>query len=355
MRIRKKFLQLTSYTYPHGTEGFLKSYLPEGTIPDGFGNYYIVVGEKPTSMFTCHLDTACREQKKVKHFFPDDRFIATDGTSILGADDKAGMVVILYMIQKKIPGVYFFFTGEEVGCVGSRKLAENWLKFPLHSQINKVVSFDRRGTGSIITHQLYGRCCSDEFANSLARALNRTSDSLKLAPDDTGIVTDSAQFVDLVGECTNISVGYYKEHTHYECQDIHFLTTLCNAVVKIDWNSIEIKRFAGEDGVETGNLEFSAEYYSYFKTKEGTKKMFISKSHILSEISHIWEWVQERSTYFSIKNVIWNGHKLYLEDTFGNLFDIGTRDQIMDFIPKLGSVPTSKLRSSLGTTKICLA
>ena len=39
--------------------------------------------------------------------------------TILGADDKAGMVILLYMIEKKIPGLYYFFIGEEVGCIGS--------------------------------------------------------------------------------------------------------------------------------------------------------------------------------------------------------------------------------------------
>jgi hypothetical protein len=27
------------------------------------------------------------------------------------------------MIENKIPGLYYFFLGEEVGCVGSRKVA----------------------------------------------------------------------------------------------------------------------------------------------------------------------------------------------------------------------------------------
>jgi hypothetical protein len=52
------------------------------------------------------------------------------------------MVVLLYMIEKKVPGLYYFFLGEEVGCVGSNNLAQNF-NWP---QITKVVSFDRRGT-----------------------------------------------------------------------------------------------------------------------------------------------------------------------------------------------------------------
>ena len=167
MRITKKFLQLTRFTYPHGTElGLLKN-LPNGYQEDGHGNYYLLIGEKPSTMFTCHLDTADRTQTRVNHVF-DGNMIRTDGTSILGADDKAGMTVISYMISKGIPGLYYFFIGEERGCVGSSRLSKVWNSRPESSYITKCISFDRRGTDSVITEQLYGVCCSLEFAKDLS-------------------------------------------------------------------------------------------------------------------------------------------------------------------------------------------
>jgi hypothetical protein len=87
MRIRRKFLQLTRWTYPYGTEPTIESYLPDGVRKDENDNYYITIGENPTTMFACHLDTACSEQEKVKHV-QDEKFIRTDGRTILGADDK---------------------------------------------------------------------------------------------------------------------------------------------------------------------------------------------------------------------------------------------------------------------------
>ncbi len=35
MKIKKKFLQLTGKTYPHGTENELKSHLPKEKHPQG--------------------------------------------------------------------------------------------------------------------------------------------------------------------------------------------------------------------------------------------------------------------------------------------------------------------------------
>ena len=98
MRITRKFLQLTKKTYPYGTESQLESYLPQGYTKDEFGNYYILIGDNPSTMFTCHLDTACSTQSDIKHVFKDKDLVTTDGTTVLSADDKAGMTVILYMI-----------------------------------------------------------------------------------------------------------------------------------------------------------------------------------------------------------------------------------------------------------------
>ena len=132
------------------------------------------------------------------------------------------------MIEKKISGLYYFFIGEERGCIGSSALSNSFLKkdskYPQELlNINKVVSFDRRGTKSVITSQLYGDCCSPEFANELCNRLNNSKYGLEMEPDNTGILTDSAQFVDLIPECTNISVGYYREHTNEECLDLSYL------------------------------------------------------------------------------------------------------------------------------------
>ena len=232
MRITRKFLQLTKKTYPYGTESQLESYLPQGYTKDEFGNYYILIGDNPSTMFTCHLDTACSTQSDIKHVFKDKDLVTTDGTTVLSADDKAGMTVILYMIEKGVPGLYYFFIGEECGCVGSKQVSRVWSGNPLSKNITKVVSFDRRGTDSVITEQWTGVCCSNDFAVELSKRLNSVDSTFNYKPDPTGIYTDSAQFMSSVQECTNISVGYYGEHGYSELQDLNHLRKLCKAVCK---------------------------------------------------------------------------------------------------------------------------
>lgn len=239
MNITKKFLQLTSRTYPHGTEQELFHLLPKSLQEDEFGNLFIKIGESDV-MFTSHLDTATKANTEVVHIFDGD-IIKTDGTTILGADDKAGVTIMLNMIEKKIPGLYYFFLGEEVGCIGSRKVADVQ-KVEKIPGINKVISFDRRATSSIITYQSSKRCCSDTFGDALAKAFNDVETTFDYKLDKNGVLTDSIQFISIYPECTNISVGYYDEHTFRERQDIAHLTKLAEACLKVDWTSLPVER-----------------------------------------------------------------------------------------------------------------
>jgi hypothetical protein len=242
MNIKEKFLELTNRTYPHGTEEELFPILfntVDGLQKDEFGNLFIKIGDSDV-MFTSHLDTATSSNTPVNHVFDGD-IIKTDGKSILGADDKAGVTIMLYMIKNNIPGLYYFFLGEEVGCIGSKKVA-NVQKENKIEGINKVISFDRRGTNSVITFQSGKRCCSDNFGKTLAAQLNQADGSFMYENDPTGVLTDSIQFINIYSECTNISVGYQSEHTYSETQNIKHLEKLAEACLKVDWNSLPVER-----------------------------------------------------------------------------------------------------------------
>ena len=245
--IKGTFLSLVTETYPHGYEEEVVKYLPNFLKKDGHGNYYHIIGKSDTA-FTCHLDTASRSKNDINliEFEKDGQtFIATDGKSILGADDKAGVTVLMYMIHNNVPGVYWFFIGEERGGIGSRAVANDFGNYPFMKDVKKVVSFDRRNYFSVITQQMGVQCCSNEFAKSLCDEMNKYGMRLNLDP--TGVFTDSANFIDLVPECTNISVGYFDEHRNSESQNITYLEKLCKASVSCNWNSLTIKRKIGID------------------------------------------------------------------------------------------------------------
>jgi hypothetical protein len=380
MRIVRKFKQLTSFTYPFGTESDLEKYLPVGFQKDDWGNYFYKVDGDLSTMFTCHLDTSCIYKEKVNHIF-DGNVIRTDGTTILGADDKAGMVILLYMIENSVPGIYYFFVGEERGCVGSSKLSANWNFSEFSKTVKKIISFDRRGTDSIITEQLYGVCCSNEFALELAQRLNYSNQIFNFKPDPTGIYTDSAQFTKLVPECTNISVGYYNEHSTSEYQNIDFLKSLCKSVCEIDWKTLPIKRFGLSDFDEESELkddsyeyknesvaeqeqfelddEWSNRYYSYFYVNGTQSIMYVSDSRVKEETEIIRNWVNNTSEkkliyYFEHsflnKDIFWDGDLLYIVDenaksVLERLTYLTNRSKLSELIPDLKFVKIKHLKS----------
>lgn len=290
MNIKDKFLELTCRTYPHGTEQELFHLLGEGLVEDEFGNLFIKIGESDV-MFTSHLDTATSTLTKINHEF-DKNIIKTDGKSILGADDKAGVVIMLYMIEKNVPGLYYFFLGEEVGCIGSKKVA-NKLKTEKIEGIDKVISFDRRGTTSVITYQSSQRCASDKFGEALALQLNNVDDTFSYKIDDTGVLTDSIQFIKIYSECTNISVGYQSEHTFDESQDIEHLEKLAIACVKVDWNNLPVERdpskteyksYGRYSGYGSGGWDYYDDYYRGYNSN----KSWNSWSKPVAKTENIW-------------------------------------------------------------------
>ena len=244
MSVKDTFIKLTKSTIPSGHDKMVEPLLPKGYQKDFHGNYFIKIGDS-TVMFTSHCDTADSGQPKEVTHVMDGDIIKTDGKTILGADDKAGMAVMIYMIENKVPGLYYFFLSEERGCVGSRAL-NNYLKGagkedPIYKKIDKVIAFDRRDYDSVITFQVSERCCSDEFADELANRLN-VAGGFKYRKDTTGSVTDSHQVAERFPECTNLSVGYKDQHSVRETQDIVFLDKLAKACCKMDWETLPVKR-----------------------------------------------------------------------------------------------------------------
>jgi hypothetical protein len=110
----------------------------------------------------------------------------------------------------------------------------------LLAQFDRAVAFDRRSTISVISHQGMGRCCSDVFATALSNWLNDLG--MMMQPDDSGIYTDTAEWTDIIAECTNVSCGYFNEHSTDEWLDLNHFNDLVKAVVQLDWDALPIAR-----------------------------------------------------------------------------------------------------------------
>jgi putative aminopeptidase FrvX len=217
-----------------------------GMMIDGAGNLHVDMRSTQDcrTLFVAHTDTV-HGAGGINEFTQGARKLTAKGAP-LGADDAAGIAILCAMIQHGVPGYYIFTRGEECGGVGSKHLATAW--GDLLEQFDRAIAFDRKGTTDVITRQAAcGKCCSPEFADALSDALN-AHDGLMYMPMDTGVYTDTAEFTYQIPECTNISVGYYHEHTAKEWLDMTHWRALCAAACAIKWDELPTVRALDDDG-----------------------------------------------------------------------------------------------------------
>ena len=243
MTYRPTYLEMVSYKRPQGSKSqnkFCRRFIrPIFGVPDVHGNYTKIIndGDKlPHVAFMAHHDTVHREGGRQTPI-AEAEFVKI-AADCLGADCTTGVYIILRMIEANIPGVYVIHAAEEIGCVGSRALVKDTPEWFTH--VKAAISFDRKGYYSIITHQLGRRTCSDAFAHSLAGILGGDFET-----DPTGAYTDSNEYVDYIPECTNLSVGYFNQHTSKEFQDVAFMEALITDLIAADWSKLVIERKAG--------------------------------------------------------------------------------------------------------------
>ncbi len=240
MNFKETFLKLTEYTIPYEQESKLEKYLPRGYKKDSIGNYYIQIGNSET-LFTTHLDTYSDKYEKVNHVI-EGNIIKTDGKTILGGDNKLGMTILLGMIERGIPGTYYFFIGEEPILSGGLFGSQNALQAnpSFFKKFKRAVAFDRKQTGSIVTRQKARFCCSKEFANTLSEEFTKLGINSK--PDPNAYYTDTATFMDIIPECTNISAGGWDEHYTTEYVDIKYAESVLNVACKVKWEELPTER-----------------------------------------------------------------------------------------------------------------
>lgn len=281
--VSKLLYDLLVRATPHGHEDKLKDLMPKGAETDACGNMIYRIGraKEHKTMFSSHMDTVQRGTDLRRLVHDKSCFVyatnADGSPSVLGADDKIGMYIMLRMMEKKIPGMYVFHVGEECGGIGSEWLVKNNPKYFTH--IDRCVAFDRMDYSSVITAQ-HGVCCSDEFADALCDELNKGMPAYcKFEPDNTGVFTDSENYVGLIGECTNLSVGYFNQHTTSEHFDPIWLeSTFLPIVLGLDWSALPTVR----EPEARATYSYSGNYHS-------------SSSGKHDPWAYISEWSQEAS------------------------------------------------------------
>lgn len=304
-RIVQTFYDLTRYTSPYGTEtDVYGDVLTELGFTWNNWGFSAEVGTPAQQrvVLAAHLDDVSRDHTKVKLTYTDEKetSVFNNANEILGADDKTGVALLIYMYCQGVPGTYILFFGEECGCIGSNE----WIKGVEHGQYDAMISFDRRGYDSVITHQCSNRTASDEFANALAEQINGQHTGLHFQPDDGGVFTDSNVARFKIPECTNLSVGYDGAHSAKESQDMEFLEMLGDALLHVDWSALPIKR--DPQVIDRKSYTYSGKYSSASWDDDGYEDYWDEKDRAKRRLSTALEQIKNKTmTLAELKKDSW--------------------------------------------------
>lgn len=265
-------LEMLTYMRPANSQAeveFINKFLMPlpGAQVDGFGNIWLDVGAaEPNIIWSSHTDTVHHDSGRQKLAFKDSMVCADvqrrklnsqeldalmkdymrtskmphvpkdkKTTNCLGADCTSGIWLMIEMIKAGQPGRYIFHREEETGGHGSSHIARN--ESHLLKGIEFCVALDRKGYYDVITHQMVGRTASNAFAASMADILGGNFKAC-----DGGTFTDSANYADIVPECTNLSIGYFHQHGPGEYQDLEFILWMRDKLCSADFSTLVVDR-----------------------------------------------------------------------------------------------------------------
>ena len=280
-------------------EAINKFIIPTGAVADRFGNYHLKIGDTPI-IWSSHTDTVHMKSGTQKITYGEkDGCIYLDETvkkaDCLGADDGAGMWLMIKMIEAGVSGHYVLHREEEIGGNGSSFITQDADWQAEFKEYKAVIALDRRGYNNVITHQ-GSRCCSDKFAQELSDQLNTLMyrDGLDLNDPATvkyyqwkgarGVWTDSANYTDIVGACTNLSVGYFNQHSYLECLDPKFLEELLQALIHLDTDAL-----LESCTRQPGDVEVVPRYYGHGNWSKKSPKVPTHGGNILLDDDPLYD------------------------------------------------------------------
>lgn len=162
-------------------------------------NYLIAEGDIPIAL-VAHLDTV--HAVEPFQFFYDEKEMVMWSPQGLGADDRAGVILILSILSEGYRPHLIFTTGEEHGGIGANKLVKDYNEVPFN--IDFMIELDRCGSEDAVFYD----CMNHSFIDYIC---------------SFGFTFEEGSFTDIciLGRnwniaATNLSVGYYNEHTKAE-------------------------------------------------------------------------------------------------------------------------------------------
>lgn len=202
---------------------------------DAHYNVYIVNGESPKDLYIAHADTCDSEDTPMfKELEVVSSIVALPSNTehkCLGADDGAGVYILMKLLEAGIEGHYLFTTGEERGLIGMSYWVSQSHNIDTLVGVENCYEFDRQGTEELIVFQS-GKLMADlHWAFKLSEELGAYG--LDMYPSSKGVYTDNFLLEGIVPNVVNIAVGYSQQHSKYESLDTRHVENLLRAWISM--------------------------------------------------------------------------------------------------------------------------
>jgi len=189
---------------------------------DDYGNIKVTKGEGPYPCFCAHLDTVHTYPSGFQVKFDKGFLYAIDNNNRLvgvGGDDKCGILVCLYLLEKLKNVKIAFFSKEETGVIGS-----NHISLQFFQDCKFLGGIDRWNGNDFVDKYNGISTVSDDFTFDAIPIF----DKFKLSSTH-GLFTDSFNVMErrVNISCFNLSCGYYQHHTNKEYVDTQELYNSC--------------------------------------------------------------------------------------------------------------------------------
>ena len=201
-------------------------------------------------MVVAHVDIVHDKQPSI--IFHDQRYNVLWSPTGLGADDRAGVLGILNILEKGYRPYVLFTNYEESGGAGAYSAADELKQIVKKNNIRYIIELDRKGSEDCVFYS----CSNKEFEKYI---------------NTFGFKTDTGSFSDISILCpaweiagVNLSTGYYKQHTTSELLYLNELEHTVDRVCSM-LDNVPSKPFKYETVVryiDTSYSKYGSAYYN---------------------------------------------------------------------------------------------
>lgn len=239
-------------------------------------------GEGAEIILSAHMDTVKGVLKKRTLKFDGD--IITSSKGALGADDRAGIAIILDVLRR-VESIDFngkikvsFSREEEIGCVGASNIDPRW-----YENADLAIVVDRRGNRDIVVGTWGLTFCSNAVGYFFEEVGKLVDMEWKCVE---GGVSDAMTFSGEGINSVNLSAGYMNEHTSNEYVSLEAMREtsllICQSLAVVN----SFYQSFGDVPNENDWIEKGAKYNKYYY--ESTFDEGLLKEDM---------WIEEGGTY----------------------------------------------------------